>query len=50
MLDHQVLDITSYDLVKAYVEDEVEDLNWTQQQLALVTLIGEQKYLAQMLS
>ncbi|MFD0896583.1 ferritin-like domain-containing protein [Loigolactobacillus binensis] len=50
MLDHQVLDITSYDLVKAYVEDEVEDLNWTQQQLALVTLIGEQNYLAQMLS
>lgn len=49
LLDHQLLDITSYDLVKAYIEDEVEDLNWTQQQLELITLIGQQNYLTKML-
>ncbi|MFC6171868.1 ferritin-like domain-containing protein [Loigolactobacillus jiayinensis] len=49
LLDHHLLDITSYDLVKAYVEDEVEDLNWTQQQLDMLTLIGKQNYLTQML-
>lgn len=49
LLDHQLLDITSYDLVKAYIEDEVEDLNWTQQQLDLITLIGQQNYLTKML-
>lgn len=49
LLDHQLLDITSYDLVKAYIEDEVEDLNWMQSQLELITLIGQQNYLAKML-
>lgn len=38
-------DPTTYDLMKAYLADEEEDLYWDEEQLDLIKLIGEQNWL-----
>lgn len=39
-------DPTTYDILKAYLADEEEDLYWSQGQLDLIELIGRQNWLA----
>lgn len=38
-------DITTFEILKDYLADEEEDLNWTAQQLDLIGLIGLQNWL-----
>lgn len=38
-------DPTTYDILKAYLADEEEDLYWSQEQLELIGLIGRQNWL-----
>ncbi|GJG36833.1 ferritin-like domain-containing protein [Prevotella lacticifex] len=38
-------DPTTYDLLKAYLADEEEDLYWSQEQLEMAQMIGEQNWL-----
>ena len=38
-------DPTTYDLTKAYLSDEEEDLYWDEEQLALIEKIGYQNWL-----
>ena len=38
-------DPTTYDILKAYLADEEEDLYWSQEQLELIELIGRQNWL-----
>lgn len=38
-------DPTTYDILKAYLVDEEEDLYWSQEQLELIELIGRQNWL-----
>lgn len=42
-------DPTTYDILKAYYQDEEGDMYWAEQQLALVELIGKQNWLAKQL-
>ena len=42
-------DMTTYDLMKGYYQDEEEDMYWMQQQLALIECIGLQNWLIQQL-
>lgn len=42
-------DPTTYDLVKAYLVDEEEDLYWSRSQLELIELIGRQNWLVRQL-
>ncbi len=42
-------DPTTYDLLKAYLADEEEDLYWSQGQIELMELIGRQNWLVQQL-
>lgn len=42
-------DPTTYDLMKAYLADEEEDLYWSQGQLEMVEMIGRQNWLAKQL-
>lgn len=42
-------DPTTYDILKAYLVDEEEDLYWSQGQLELVEMIGRQNWLAKQL-
>ena len=42
-------DYVTYDIFKAYLLDEEEDLNWTKQQLDLIECIGLQNWLAKQL-
>ncbi len=42
-------DFTSFDLLKAYYQDEEEDMYWMQEQLALIEMIGKQNWLIQQL-
>lgn len=42
-------DLTTYDLLKAYYQDEEEDMYWGQQQLELIELIGKANWLVQQL-
>ena len=39
-------DPTTYDLLKAYLADEEEDLYWSQGQLDMIKMIGEQNWLS----
>ena len=39
-------DVTTFDILKAYFQDEEGDMYWAEQQLALVELIGKQNWLA----
>ena len=42
-------DPTTYDLTKAYLLDEEEDLYWDEEQLALIEKIGYQNWLVKQL-
>lgn len=42
-------DPTTYDILKAYLADEEEDLYWSQEQLGLIELIGEQNWILKQL-
>lgn len=42
-------DPTTYDLIKAYLADEEEDLYWSQEQVQLMELIGRQNWLVKQL-
>ncbi len=42
-------DPTTYEMLRVYLADEEEDLNWDKQQLDLINLIGEQNWLIQQL-
>ena len=42
-------DLTTYDLLKEYYQDEEEDMYWGQQQLELIEMIGKQNWLAKQL-
>lgn len=39
-------DLTTFDLLKAYYQDEEGDMYWAEQQLALIELIGKQNWFA----
>ena len=39
-------DPTTFDILKAYYQDEEGDMYWAEQQLALVEMIGKQNWLA----
>ena len=42
-------DPTTYDIMKAYLADEEEDLYWSQEQLELIEMIGVQNWLIKQL-
>ena len=42
-------DPTTYDIMKAYLADEEEDLYWSQEQLDLIEMIGVQNWLVKQL-
>ena len=42
-------DPTTYDIMKAYLADEEEDLYWSQEQLELIEMIGIQNWLVKQL-
>ena len=42
-------DMTTYDLMKGYYQDEEEDMYWSEQQLSLIGRIGLQNWLIQQL-
>ncbi len=42
-------DMTTYDLMKGYYQDEEEDMYWMDQQLKLIELIGKQNWLIKQL-
>ena len=42
-------DPTTYDIMKAYLADEEEDLYWSQEQLELIEMIGVQNWLVKQL-
>ena len=42
-------DLTTFDILKAYYQDEEGDMYWAEQQLALIELIGKQNWLAKQL-
>ena len=42
-------DPTTYDIMKAYLADEEEDLYWSQEQLEMAQMIGEQNWLVKQL-
>ena len=42
-------DYTTYDILKAYYQDEEEDMYWGQAQLELIECIGKQNWLLQQL-
>ena len=39
-------DLTTFDILKDYYQDEEGDMYWAEQQLALIELIGKQNWLA----
>ena len=43
------LDVTTAELMKDYIIDEEEDMNWTSSQLDLIGMIGKQNYLSHQL-
>ena len=42
-------DYTTYDILKAYYQDEEEDMFWGEAQLDLIECIGKQNWLIQQL-
>ena len=42
-------DFTTFDLLKAYYQDEEEDLGWMRQQLGLIDTIGRENWLIEQL-
>ncbi len=42
-------DPTTYDILKAYLADEEEDLYWSQEQLEMIEMIGRQNWLTKQL-
>ena len=49
MLDPE-FDVVTYDLIKDYLKDEVDDLNWTDQQIDLIGYVGIQNWLAKQMT
>lgn len=49
VMEANFLDVTSYELMKDYIIDEEEDMNWTQSQIDLIAMIGKQNYLSHQL-
>lgn len=49
MLDPE-FDVVTYDLIKDYLKDEVDDYNWTDQQIDLIGYVGIQNWLAQQMA
>lgn len=49
MMEELHNDPTTYDILKAYLADEEEDLYWSQGALEMVELIGRQNWLVQQL-
>lgn len=49
MIEAVRADYTTYDILKAYYEDEEEDLYWGEDQLGLIERIGVQNWLVTML-
>ena len=45
MMPAMTNDPTTYDLMKAYLADEEEDLYWDEEQVELIALIGRQNWL-----
>ena len=45
ILTYLTADPTTYDIVKAYLADEEEDLYWSEEQLELIAQIGKQNWL-----
>lgn len=45
MMPAMVSDPTTYDLMKAYLADEEEDLYWDEEQVDLIEMIGKQNWL-----
>ena len=42
-------DLTTFDILKAYYQDEENDMYWAEQQLELIELIGKQNWLVKQL-
>jgi bacterioferritin len=49
LMESGIFDITTYELMKVYLQDEEEDMYWTESQLDLIKMIGKQNYLTQLL-
>ena len=49
LIDAAAGDLTTYDLLKAYYQDEEEDMYWGQQQLDLIEMIGKENWLVKQL-
>ncbi len=49
LVDASADDYTTYDILKAYYQDEEEDLYWAENQLELIEKIGVQNWLVQQL-
>ena len=49
LIDAAAGDLTTYDLLKAYYQDEEEDMYWGQQQLELIEMIGKENWLVKQL-
>ncbi len=44
-MENLTADPTTYDLMKAYLTDEEEDLYWLEEQISLIDMIGTQNWL-----
>ena len=49
LIDAAAGDLTTYDLLKDYYQDEEEDMYWGQQQLDLIEMIGKENWLVKQL-
>ncbi|MBQ3287362.1 MAG: bacterioferritin (cytochrome b1) [Firmicutes bacterium] len=49
LIDAAAGDLTTYDLLKDYYQDEEEDMYWGQQQLELIEMIGKENWLVKQL-
>lgn len=49
LIELAVKDPTTFELLVAYYKDEEEDLRWSEQQLELIEMIGEQNWLIRQL-
>ena len=45
LMESDIFDITTYDLMKEYLKDEEEDMYWSEGQIELVEKIGLQNFL-----
>ena len=49
LVEESKSDYATFDILKAYYIDEEEDMNWTEAQLELIKIIGEQNWILQQL-